>query len=64
MNIDAVTSLWILDYLINTPQFISIICDIISYTLHANTGAPEGIALSPLFFALYTAVYLKMKAFS
>jgi hypothetical protein len=57
MKVDAHTVMWIFDYLSNRPQFVRMSCNVISDVLFTNTGAPQGIVLSPFLFSLYTAEY-------
>uniref|UniRef100_A0A1A8MF94 Reverse transcriptase domain-containing protein n=1 Tax=Nothobranchius pienaari TaxID=704102 RepID=A0A1A8MF94_9TELE len=50
------TTAWILDYLLNRPQFVRVggKCSDLIFT---NSGAPQGTVLSPFLFTLYTADY-------
>ena len=57
MGIPKHTSLWILDFLTNRPQFVSIKTDnktFQSQTVITNTGAPQGTVLAPILFSIYT----------
>eukprot|EP00745_Piridium_sociabile_P003717 TRINITY_DN12164_c1_g1_i2.p1 TRINITY_DN12164_c1_g1~~TRINITY_DN12164_c1_g1_i2.p1 ORF type:complete len:203 (+),score=27.45 TRINITY_DN12164_c1_g1_i2:2-610(+) len=53
MNIDVSMCHWILDFLLNRPQFVKINSKL-STTITLNTGAPQGCVLSPLLFSLFT----------
>ena len=54
-NMHASTVLWVLDYLTNRPQFVKLTDNVKSDVICTNTGAPQGTALSPFFFSVYTA---------
>ena len=50
-------SLWILDFLIERPQFVFLKLsnsNFQSSTLITNTGAPQGTVLAPILFSIYT----------
>lgn len=53
MNVNRNLILWILDYLVNRTQLVSI-SNISSDVLATNTGAPQGCVLSPVLFTIYT----------
>lgn len=56
------TVAWILDYLLNRPQFVRL-GDRCSDTILTKTGAPQGTVLSPFLFTLYTSEYSHSSAF-
>ncbi len=53
MNVNSNLISWILDFLLNRTQFVSI-SNIKSDVLTTNTGAPQGCVLSPILFTIYT----------
>ena len=57
MNIPNSISLWLLDFLVERPQFVSLqlknTC-VSSDLLITNTGAPQGTVLAPILFSIYT----------
>ena len=53
LNVPAYLQLWILDYLIERPQYVRTSTEISSH-ITLNTGAPQGCVLSPVLFILYT----------
>ena len=57
MNINKSTCLWILDFLTERPQFVSLIHDnktVTSSIAIINTGVPQGTVLAPTLFTIYT----------
>ena len=57
MNVNKPTVLWILDFLTERPQFVSLRSDHTSYTsktVVTNAGAPQGTVLAPTLFSIYT----------
>ena len=54
MKVSIPTILWVLDYMIDRPQFVKSGSELSNIML-INTGAPQGTALSPFHFSLYTA---------
>ncbi len=55
MEVDASAVLWVLDYLLNRPQYVKLGVDTYSNVILTNTGAPQGTVLSPFLFSVYTA---------
>ena len=55
MKISAPTILLVLDYLTSRSQYVKLGPFVISTTIYANTGAPQGTVLCPFLFSLYTA---------
>ncbi len=55
-NLHSTTIRWILDYLLNRPQFVRL-GNRMSDMIITKTGAPQGTVLSPFLFALYTFDY-------
>ena len=57
MNIPNSISLWLLDFLVERPQFVFLqlknTC-VSSDMLITNTGAPQGTVLAPILFSIYT----------
>ena len=57
MNFPNYISLWLLDFLVERPQFVFIkfkdSC-VSSDLLVTNTGAPQGTVLAPILFSIYT----------
>ena len=54
MKVSIPTILWVLDYMTDRPQFVKSGSEV-SNSMLINTGAPQGSALSPFHFSLYTA---------
>ena len=57
MGISKNTSMWILDFLTNRPQFVTIKTGDHAFNssiLTTNTGAPQGTVLAPILFSIYT----------
>ena len=52
-EVPAYLGLWVLDYLLNRPQYVQTKTEI-SDTISLNTGAPQGCVLSPVLFIIYT----------
>ena len=57
VKISAPTILWVLDYLISRLQYVKLGRSVTSRTICTNTGAPQGIVLSPFLLSLYIADY-------
>ena len=55
MKISIPTVVWVLHCLTSRPQFVKASPDVMSKSIRANTGAPQGTVLSPFLFSLYTA---------
>ena len=55
MNICPSLITWIIDHLTLNPQFVRLNPSITFDVIVANTGAPQGTALSPFLFSLYTS---------
>ena len=57
MNCPSYISLWLIDFLVERPQFVFIkfkdSC-VSSELLITNTGAPQGTVLAPILFSIYT----------
>ena len=57
MGVSNKSSMWILEFLTNRPQFVFIKSGDHAYnssTLITNTGAPQGTVLAPILFSIYT----------
>ena len=57
MGVNKNTCLWILDFLVQRPQFVFLKNDfnVVSSSIRIlNTGAPQGTVLSPILFIIYT----------
>ena len=58
MGLNKCTSLWILEFLTQRPQFVylksdnDVTCQ--SSIIITNTGAPQGTVLAPILFSIYT----------
>ncbi|KAF7695156.1 hypothetical protein HF521_006879 [Silurus meridionalis] len=57
MGVDHHLSAWILDYLTDRPQYVRT-RDCESDMIVCNTGAPQGTALAPFLFTVYTADFM------
>ena len=57
MQIPNYMALWVLDFLVERPQFVFIQLknnSVSSDLLITNTGAPQGTVLAPILFSIYT----------
>ena len=54
MKVSIPAILWVLDYMTGRPRFVKSGSEVSNIML-INTGAPQGAALSPFHFSLYTA---------
>ena len=57
MGVSKCLSLWILDFLTQRPQFVSLKSNNSVFTssiITTNTGAPQGTVLAPVLFSIYT----------
>ena len=57
MNVPKLIALWILEFLTNMPQFVTLKTaqnSNRSQTIITNTGAPQGTVLAPILFSIYT----------
>ena len=53
-QVDFSTTVWFIDYLKNTPQFVWL-KDCVSERVVSRTGAPQGTGLSPSLFTQYNS---------
>ena len=53
MSFDPTVCNWLLDFLLNRPQFVKF-NNMFSNTIVLNTGAPQGCVLSPILYSLFT----------
>ena len=54
MSVPSDMILWIIEYLTSRSQLV-VLQSLKSDTLYSNTGVPQGTALAPLLFSLYTS---------
>ena len=57
MGVNNCLSLWILEFLTNRPQYVSLVSNDSTFKSHVivtNTGAPQGTVLAPVLFSIYT----------
>ena len=57
MNVNKRTALWILNFLTERPQFVSLRSNQTTYNLKTvvtNAGAPQGTVIAPTLFSIYT----------